>query len=134
MKGISAVIGALIVLIITVALGGLAYTFITGTAGRRIATVLEVDASTTRCVVTTITVGVKNSGTDALPWNTITVSGTNSQGTAIAAQTCTNAGNLAAGDAAACTTTTAITGTRGTNKISVTSGISSASGVANCVG
>ena len=133
MKGISAVIGALIVLIITIALGGLAYTVITGTATRQIAGVISVDPSLTSCSGTSISVGVKNDGTDAITWSSISVSGTNSAGGALGNPgACTTAGSISAGTSGSCGRT--LTGTAGTNKITVISGRATATGIATCVG
>ena len=137
MKGISAVIGALIVLIITVALGGIAYTYITGTATQRISVVLEVDPSTTACSGATnaITTGVLNSGTSPITFSSINISGTTSPGAPIAETFCnsTVAGGstqISAGGRGICTST--VTGTDGNNNIVVTGGGSSTSGVVFC--
>ncbi len=132
MKGISAVIGALIILIITLALGGLAYTFIIGTATRQTAVILEVDPSTTACAGATnaITVGVKNSGSSPITLAAITISGTNSAGAAITSAACGAAGQVDAGGRATCSNT--VTGSDGNNNIVLTGGGSSAAGVQFC--
>jgi flagellin-like protein len=137
MKGISAVIGALIVLIITVALGGIAYTYITGTATQRISVVLEVDPSTTTCNGATdaITIGVLNSGTSPITFSSLKISGTTSTGSTIAETFCnsTIAGGstqISAGGRGTCTST--VTGANGNNNIVVAGGGSSTSGIVFC--
>ena len=139
MKGISAVIGALIVLIITIALGGLAYTFITGTATRQIAVVLGIDSSTTGCSGTSITVGLTNDGTSPISLSALTITGTNSTGqpltTPAAGVSCATTGQLTAGGRATCTALASPPnfGTKGNNVVTVTGGGSSAQGVVTCI-
>ncbi len=149
MKGISAVIGALIILIITLALGGLAYTFITTSTTRQISALIEVDPGLTRCTISgtvySIVAGVKNTGTDVLAWSSISVSGTNAGGTALTNNgACLNAGNLAAGQSGTCSRPDPDGigplviglngGSTGTNKVTIAAGSSSVSGVVTCVG
>ena len=62
MKGVSAVIATLLMLIITVALAGLAYTYISSMFTSRTAAVLTVDESS-YCNSTHIIVAVRNDGT-----------------------------------------------------------------------
>lgn len=134
MKGISAVIGALIILIITIALGSIAYTFITGTATRTIAIILEIDPSITVCdgSTNTITTGVKNLGASPISLSEITFSGTNSIGNSITSITCAATGILPAGGRIACTNTLTTGVTNGNNVIVVAGGGSAASGVIFC--
>lgn len=135
MKGISTIIGALIILMITLGLGGLAYTFISGTATQRIATILEMDGSTTTCdsFTNAITVSVRNSGAAPLSLGVITISGSNSLGVLIPDTACDSTppiGNVTAGGRATCENT--VTGTDGNNNIRIAGGGSSAAGVIFC--
>ena len=133
MKGISAVIGALIVLIITIVLGGLAYTYILGTATSRIAVILEIDTSVTTCNAATnvITVGLINSGTSPIALSAITITGTNSVGSTIPQIACGLAtSNITAGGRFTCTSTVA--GTDGNNNLVITGSGSTATGIVYC--
>ena len=62
MKGISAVIATILMLMITIALAGMAYTYIIGMWGGRTGVVLSIDAQGTKCVGDTIIVAVRNDG------------------------------------------------------------------------
>lgn len=133
MKGVSTIIATLMILVIVLALGGLAYTFISGTTTQRIAVILEVDASITQCDATTdvITIGVRNSGTSSLPLSSVIITGANSTGGVIPSVSCSATGTLAAGGRATCGNT--VTGSDGNNNIIVSAGGSSASGVVFCI-
>ncbi|MHA1744117.1 MAG: archaellin/type IV pilin N-terminal domain-containing protein [Candidatus Heimdallarchaeota archaeon] len=63
MKGVSAIIATILMLVITIALAGLAYSYMSGILTSRTAVVLSIDASATQCSGDTITVFVKNDGT-----------------------------------------------------------------------
>jgi flagellin-like protein len=63
MKGVSAVIATILMLVITIALAGLAYSFMSGILTARTAVILSIDAGATQCSGNTITVYVKNEGT-----------------------------------------------------------------------
>ena len=135
MKGISAVIGALIVLIITIVLGGLAYTYITSVATSKIAVVLEVDPTSTTCAINgsaySITTGILNSGTTTLPLSSITLKVVASNGTSATSRVCGPSNlNVNAGQRASCTNE--IGAWAGNNALTVTGGGSSAQGVISC--
>ena len=135
MKAISAIIGTLIILVITITLGGLVYTFTIGTTSQRIAIILEVDGSATVCdsLTNTITIGVRNSGSTPLSLGVITITGSNSLGATIPETLCDSAapiGTVAAGGRATCENT--VTGTDGNNNIRIAGGGSSATGVILC--
>jgi len=63
MKGVSAVIATILMLMITIALAGTAYLYITGIFGAKTAVVLSIDGQSTTCNVTYINAVVKNDGT-----------------------------------------------------------------------
>ena len=132
-KGVSAVIATILMLMITIAMAGLAYGFISGAFTSKTGVVIEIDASSTTCTGTTITVYVRNTGTLPTTANLISNSGTNSQGGTIAAATCGVVGtNLyAGGGAVACAT---LTGTAGTNTIVSSGPSNSVSGTVYCPG
>ena len=81
MKGISPVIATLLMLVITIGLAGLAYTYISGVFTARTAVVLAVDATASYCNSTHIVVFVRNDGTS--PSEKVTVMAYNSTGTYI---------------------------------------------------
>ncbi|MBI4009629.1 MAG: hypothetical protein HY361_00340 [Candidatus Aenigmarchaeota archaeon] len=125
-KGVSTVIATLLMLVITIALVGFAYTYITGTTTARTGVVLGLIKSS--CVGDSITVGVRNEGT--APSGDITVSATQPDGTT-AAGSCTIA-SVNPGLSGECTANRAIGGT-GTNSLSVSAaGAAPASGTVFC--
>ena len=63
MKGVSAIIATILMLVITIALAGLAYSYMSGILTSRTAVVLTIDASATQCSGDMITVFVRNDGT-----------------------------------------------------------------------
>jgi len=66
MKGISDVIAMLLMLVVTIGLVGLAYSYISGVFTARTSVVLNIDSSATTCVnSTTVYVYVRNDGTQA---------------------------------------------------------------------
>jgi len=62
MKAISDVIAMLLMLVVTIGLVGLAYSYITGVFTSRMAVVLSVDPSLTSCASDKVTVYVRNDG------------------------------------------------------------------------
>ena len=133
MKGISAVIATILMLMITIAMAGVAYMYISGIFTQQTGSITDIDESATSCgTANAITVYVRNSGTIVFNKNLITVSGTNSNGAPITGVTCT-AGNLnATAGSAACGNT--ITGTLGSNRIVVSGPSNTATGSVYCAG
>ncbi len=134
MKGISAVIATILMLMITIALAGVAYMYISGIFTAKTGIVIELDATATSCSGVTITTYLRNTGTIASDASKVTLSGTNSQGTAMTSGACgadTLALNAGAGSAA-CTKT--LTGTAGTNTIVASGPTNTARGTVYCPG
>jgi len=133
MKGISAVIATIMMLMITIALSGLAYMYISGIFTQKTGVVIELDETATDCPGTTITVYVRNVGTISTTADKVTVSGTNSQGVAIASVPCGLVGTqiVAGGGSIACATRT---GTQGTNRMRVSGPANTATGTVYCSG
>lgn len=63
MKGISAVIATIMMLVITIALAGMAYMFISQSFTSQTGRVVEIDSGATYCSGTAIDVWIKNIGT-----------------------------------------------------------------------
>lgn len=63
-KGISEVIATLLMLIITIALAGTAYLYISGFFKSKTAVVLTIDEGFSTCNATNITIAIRNDGTD----------------------------------------------------------------------
>ncbi len=80
MKGISAVVATLLMLIITIGLAGLAYSYISGVFTARTAVILSVDAAS-YCNQTNIVAYVRNDGTS--PSQQVSVIAFNSTGVQI---------------------------------------------------
>jgi len=78
MKGISDVIAMLLMLVITIGLVGLAYSYITGVFTSRTAVVLSIDAADSYCNSTHLIVAVRNDGTS--PTGSVTVVAYNATG------------------------------------------------------
>ncbi|MFH1623129.1 MAG: archaellin/type IV pilin N-terminal domain-containing protein [Candidatus Aenigmatarchaeota archaeon] len=135
MKGISAVIATILMLMITIAMAGVAYMYISGIFTQQTGSITDIDESATNCagtLGTTITVYVRNSGTIAFDKSRIKLSGTNSAGTPIAEVTCT-AGTLNAGAGSSeCGAT--ITGSGGNNRIVVSGPSNTVTGSVYCPG
>jgi len=87
MKGISDVIAMLLMLVITIGLVGLAYSYISGVFTARTAVVLSIAPEASSCTPTQITVAVRNDGTTAS--GTVTLSITAPNG----ANACSNPAN-----------------------------------------
>ena len=96
MKGISDVIAMLLMLVITIGLVGLAYSYISGVFTARTAVVLSIVPEASSCTSTTITVAVRNDGTS--PSGNVTVTVTNPAGQS---NTCTIT-SIAAGQQQTC--------------------------------
>ena len=77
MKGVSTVIATILMLMITIALAGMAYTYISGIFSSRTSVVLTID--NTLCNSTAVTVYVRNDGTATS--STVTVTRDNGVGT-----------------------------------------------------
>lgn len=118
MKGVSTVIATLLMLIITIALAGLAYTYISGVFTAKTAIILNFDEALTTCSGTTITPYVRNDGTVSITLDKVTISGKKGNGTAITATVCGAAtANLGTGVSVQCA---AVTGSAGSNQLIVT--------------
>jgi flagellin-like protein len=132
MKGVSAIIATILMLMITIALAGMAYMYITGIFTSKTGIVLEIDSTATKCVGTTISIYVRDTGTLPTTADKVLISGTNSAGVAIAQQAC---GLVAlqltsGGGSVLCTNT--LTGTQGTNSIVVAGPSNTVRGTAYC--
>lgn len=133
-KGVSAVIATILMLMITIALAGLAYMFISGTFTQRTGVIIELDETATICLGTTIHVYVRNTGTIATDASKVSLSGINSQGTTITGGVCglaTTAIN-AGGGSKLCATT--LTGTQGSNTVIASGPANTAKGPVYCQG
>jgi FlaG/FlaF family flagellin (archaellin) len=73
MKGISDVIAMLLMLVITIGLVGLAYSYISGVFTARTAVVLSMVPEASSCTPSTINIVVRNDGTTASGGVTVTV-------------------------------------------------------------
>ena len=87
MKGISDVIAMLLMLVVTIGLVGLAYSYISGVFTARTAVVLSIVSEASFCNSTAITVAVRNDGTS--PSGAVTLSITAPNG----ANACSNPAN-----------------------------------------
>jgi len=136
MKGVSTVIATLLMLIITIALAGLAYSYISGVIGGKTNVVLSVSEQTACSTAGIITVYLKNDGTSPIGEDKISISGQTPSGTAIPSALCIGTGVAAsniinAGNVSAqCVGTLA--GGSGINQIVVTGGGSTARGSVVC--
>jgi flagellin-like protein len=130
MRGISTVVATLLMLIITIALAGLAYSYISGIFTARTAVVLAIDKADCNPATNVITVTLRNDGTSPINLNAITLSGTKADGSAMTSVTCGTSGTLAAGSTATCPNT--LTGSDGTNTIKASGGGSTATGTVYC--
>ena len=130
MKGISTVVATLLMLIITIALAGLAYSYISGIFTARTAVVLAIDKADCDPTTNAITVALRNDGTSPINLNAITLSGTKADGSAIPSTTCAASGTLSAGGTVTCSNT--LTGSDGTNTIKASGGGSTATGTVYC--
>ena len=135
-KGVSAVIATILMLMITIAMAGLAYGFISGAFTQKTGVVIEIDETGTSCSGVTITVNVRNTGTMATNTNKVTLSGTDSTGTSITGGDCDTLAakqDLYAGAGAKkCGKT--LTGTAGTNTVVASGPSNTVSGTVYCPG
>jgi len=136
MKGVSAVIATILMLMITIALAGLAYLYISGIFTAKTGIVIEFDETATSCTGTTVTVYVRNTGTIPVTTDKIALSGTNSTGSAFTlGGNCDNSSTVtlaAGGGALKCGNTG--TGGRGTNTIIASGPSNTARGTVYCPG
>lgn len=118
MKGISAVIATILMLMITIGLAGMAYTYISGVFTAKTGKIVEI--SYTECVGTTVTLGIRNDGTTDMNLNelTITIGGTS----------CSASGGFPAGKI----NITTCTGVSGSNKIRIVGPANVATGTVYC--
>lgn len=134
MKGVSAVIATILMLMITIAMAGVAYMYISGIFTRQTGTVIEIDETATSCTGTTITVFVRDSGTTAFNKNLISVSGTNSAGVALTGGGACTAGTLNANAGAQSCGTTLTGALTGSNSIVVSGPSNTVRGSVYCSG
>jgi FlaG/FlaF family flagellin (archaellin) len=73
MKGISDVIAMLLMLVITIGLVGLAYSYVSGVFTAKTAVVLNMVSEASSCTPSTINIAVRNDGTTASGSVTVTV-------------------------------------------------------------
>jgi len=129
MKGISDIIAMLLMLVITIAIAGLAYGFITGVFTSRTSVVLSIDGASSSCTSTQIRVYVKNDG--AATSGPVAVTALNSTGDTEG--TCTISTGIGSGITAYCTISRPGTGGLGTYTITATAaGASTARGTVYC--
>jgi len=126
-------------LMITIAMAGVAYMYISGIFTAKTGTITEIDESATSCTGGSITVWVRNSGTIAFNKNLITLSGTKSDGTGAltGGGACTGgtSATLNAGAGAVACDTAKLTGaTNGNNRIVVSGPSNTATGSVYCSG
>jgi flagellin-like protein len=138
MKGVSAVIATILMLMITIAMAGVAYMYISGIFTAKTGTIVEIDESATSCTGGSITVWVRNSGTIAFNKNLIILSGTNSAGGALTGGGACTGGtsatlNAGAG-AVACDTAKLTNALNGNNRIVVSGPSNTATGSIYCSG
>ena len=136
MKGISAVIATILMLMITIALAGTAYLYITGVFTSRTGVVLSLDAQSSSCGASNgnITVFIRNDGTTVATGLTLSFIGPNGATISMACYpnaTTTPALAINAGSSASATCQGRTQGA-GLYTISVSSGGSSASGSQYC--
>ena len=79
MKGVSAIIATLLMLIITIAMAGLAYFYISGMFRGRTSVQLNVESDGTTCIGSQLIVDVRNDG--SLAAGVVTIMARNSTGT-----------------------------------------------------
>ncbi len=127
-KGISTVIATLLMLVITIALAGFAYTYLSGTVQSRTSVVLDFVEST--CNGDPIFVTVRNDGQTQS--GAITVSGTQPDGSTSAGPDCT-IGSVNPGTQGSCSINRGAGATAGTYRVRASaSGAAPVSGVVFC--
>lgn len=135
MRGVSSVIAVILMLMIVIALAGVAFLYISGVFTQRTGVVLEVDWAATRCASGTnvITVFIRNTGTIPTTADKITLSGTTSQGGTMGPVFCGGAVTIPAGAGlVSCTNT--LTGTTGVNIVYASIPPNIAKGTVVCIG
>jgi flagellin-like protein len=130
MKGISTVVATLLMLIITIALAGLAYSYISGIFTARTAVVLAIAGADCNPTTNNITVTLRNDGTSPINLSAITFSVTMANGTTTTSIQCNATGVLSGGNIIVCPNT--LQGSDGINTIRVSGGGSTATGTAYC--
>ena len=135
MKGVSAVIATILMLMITIAMAGLAYMYISGIFTSKTGIVIEIDETATSCSGTAITLYVRNTGTIKTDLSKLTVSGTNSQGGIIVGGVCGAAAtSLDAGGGSKPCTVALTNALQGTNTIVASGPSNTARGSVYCTG
>jgi FlaG/FlaF family flagellin (archaellin) len=134
MKGVSTVIATILMLMIAVGLAAVTAGYVFNWFSGQTATSIDLDKVATRCVGTTITVYVKNTGTERLTADKITISGNTAAGGTIASTACGVVGTVftPGGGALACTNT--VTGSAGTNTIIVSGPTNTMKTTVSCSG
>jgi flagellin-like protein len=133
MKGISAVIATILMLMITIALAGMAYMYISGIYSAKTGVVVRIDETRTSCVAGTVTVYLKNEGTLSVAANSITVTGTRPDGTtSMGSGSCAASGNILPGNTTGFQCTTSLTSTSGTGTLRVSGAGGSTTGTVLC--
>lgn len=127
MKGISTIIATLLLLIITIALAGVAFTYISGVITGRTGVVLSLDAANQQCVGNSVIVAVTNDGTTTASNVNVTV--LNSAGSTVAM--CPALINVPGGSQVASCTATKPAGA-GTYSLRATTGADVATGTIYC--
>jgi flagellin-like protein len=136
MKGISAVIATILMLLITIALAGVAYMYIQNTFSDQTAVVLQFDPVATFCNSTGyIYIAVRNGGTTPGTLSRVLVSGAKSDGAVISNTTgftsfnCNATGTMTAGGGSVFCVP--FRGSAGTNRV-VISGYNTQAGTVSC--
>ena len=120
-------------LMITIAMAGVAYMYISGIFTSKTGTIVEIDTTATSCSGTTITVYVRNTGTIAFSKALLSLSGTNSAGVAMTGGTCT-AGTLNAGAGSSPCGVSLTGASTGNNRIVVSGPSNTVTGSVYCSG
>jgi len=123
MKGISAVIATILMLMITVAMVGVAYMYISGMFTTRTAQAISIASSD--CAGGDINILIRNDGTEIVTLDAITISLDGAAGAACVAA----GGNLAAGSMASCT---AIEAAAGSHTIRIVGPANAITGTIQC--
>lgn len=135
MKGISAVIATILMLMITIAMAGVAFMYIQGIFTQETAVKLELDENSRCAPDGTITVVLRNGGTSVVTADKISISGTASDGTPLGGIGLCGAAGLklsAGGNATECTTRPT-GGKLGSNTLVAVGPSNTARGVVYCI-
>lgn len=128
MKAISTIIATLLLLIITIALAGVAFTYISGVITGRTSVVLSIEASNQQCVGPNIIAAVTNDGTSAV--SNVVVTARNSAGASVGS--CTIASAAGGSQISQCTIARTAPTSAGTYALQAVSGSSIANGNVYC--